>query len=319
MMGERVDRDMDTVLCIEDLYKDYSGGWRKPPRTALAGLYLEVPRGKTIGLLGPNGAGKTTTLKCIMGLIQTQGGKISLFGDEAVGAKARRSIGFLPEQPYFDLYLTPRKLLAYYGHLVGMQTGNLKSRVSYLLNLVGMGEEADLAMTKYSKGMLQRIGLAQALLSEPEFLVLDEPSSGLDPLGKLQVRDLLESLKSNGITILLSSHQLSEIEEICDGVAIIHKGRNIASGSLDELLRSRDEYEISLEKALPAPIAGLPASASWSDSLQTRMLVDKADLNQTLGALAASGAAIAGVRQRRISLEEYFLKQVGSEGWEVGQ
>jgi len=308
---------MDVVLSIADLYKDYSGGWRKPPRKALSGLNLEVPRGKTIGLLGPNGAGKTTTLKCIMGLIQPQGGKISLFGDEIVGARARRSIGFLPEQPYFDLYLTPRKLLSYYGHLVGMEPGNLKARISYLLNLVGMGEEADLVMAKYSKGMLQRIGLAQALLAEPEFLILDEPSSGLDPLGKLQVRDLLESLRKNGTTILLSSHQLSEIEEICDGVAIIHKGRNVASGGLDELLRSRDEYEISLEQALPAPLEGLPASASWADSPRTRLLVDKADLNEVLGTLAASGAAISAVRQRRISLEEYFLQQVRSEGWEV--
>jgi len=315
----RGDEGMDTVLRVEELYKDYSTGWRKPPRTALSGLNLEVPKGSVIGLLGPNGAGKTTTLKCIMGLIRPQDGRIWLFGEEGVDARKRRSIGFLPEQPYFDLYLSPRKLLAYYGRLAGMHPSDIKAKTSYLLNLVGMGEEADLTMDKYSKGMLQRIGLAQSLLTEPEFLVLDEPSSGLDPLGKMQVRDLLESLKGGGTTILFSSHQLSEIEEICDGVAIIHQGQNIASGGLDELLRSRDESEIMLEKAPAAPHEGLPASASWTDAAQTRLVVDKGDLNQTLRILTGSGAVISEVRQRRMTLEEYFLEKVGSRGWEVGQ
>lgn len=309
---------MDTVLGIEDLYKDYPGGWRKPRRTALSGLNLEVPRGKTIGLLGPNGAGKTTTLKCIIGLIRPRSGRISLFGGEVLGASARRSVGFLPEQPYFDLYLTPRKLLSYYGRLAGMQPGDIKSRTSFLLNLVGMGGEADLSMDKYSKGMLQRIGLAQALISEPEFLILDEPSSGLDPLGKIQVRDLLESLRANGTTILISSHQLSEIEEMCDGVAIIHKGRNIASGGLEELLRSREEYEVLLEEAMLSPPEELPASASWMNAERSRLVVDREDLNGTLRALTDSGAAIELVRQRRMTLEEFFIEQVGNEGWESG-
>jgi len=309
---------MDTVLRIEDLHKDYRGEWRKPRRIALSGLNLEVPRGKTIGLLGPNGAGKTTTLKCIIGLIRPRSGRISLFGEEVIGAGARKSVGFLPEQPYFDLYLTPRRLLSYYGRLAGMQPSDIKARTSYLLNLVGMGDEADLSMDKYSKGMLQRIGLAQALINEPEFLILDEPSSGLDPLGKIQVRDLLESLRSNGTTILLSSHQLSEIEEMCDGVAIIHKGRNIASGGLEELLRSREEYEVVLEEAMPSSPGGLPASASWMDDRRMRLVVDREDLNGALKILTESGAAIELVRQRRMTLEEYFIEQVGNEGWESG-
>jgi ABC-2 type transport system ATP-binding protein len=310
---------METVLRLEDLHKDYSTGWRKPLRTALAGLNLEVPRGSIIGLLGPNGAGKTTTLKCIMGLIRPQAGRIWLFGEEAAGAEARRHIGFLPEQPYFDLYLTPRKLLAYYGRLAGMDSSSIKTKTSYVLSLVGMGDEADLAMDKYSKGMLQRIGLAQALLAEPEFLILDEPSSGLDPLGKMQVRDLLASLRNGNTTILLSSHQLSEVEEVCDGVAIIHAGRNIASGGLDELLRSREEFEIELEKAPPADRDVLPESASWADASRTRLVVGKKDLNAALGALVASEALISEVKQRRMTLEEYFIAKVGREGWEVGQ
>jgi ABC-2 type transport system ATP-binding protein len=310
---------MEAVLRVEGLHKEYSTGWRKPPRTALTGLDLEVPRGTIMGLLGPNGAGKTTTLKCIMGLIQPQAGRIWLFGEEDAGAAARRSMGFLPEQPYFDLYLTPRKLLSYYGRLAGMDPGSIRTKTSYVLSLVGMGEEADLAMEKFSKGMLQRIGLAQALLAEPEFLILDEPSSGLDPLGKVQVRDLLASLRNGNTTILLSSHQLSEIEEVCDSVAIIHAGRNIASGGLGELLRSREEFEIALQQALPAEGFSPPESCFWADDSRTRLVVGRKDLNEVLRVLLESGALICEVRQRRMSLEEYFLTKVGKEGWEVGQ
>ena len=318
-MENNGDKGTGAVLRIEDLCKDYSIGWRKPPRTALAGLDLVVPRGSIIGLLGPNGAGKTTTLKCIVGLIRPQGGKIWLFGEEAVNAKARSRIGFLPEQPYFDLYLTPRRLLAYYGRLAGMDPSDIKTRTSHVLSVVGMGDEADLAMEKYSKGMLQRIGLAQALLAEPEFLILDEPSSGLDPLGKLQVRDLLASLRNGGTTILLSSHQLSEIEEVCDGVAIIHEGRNVANGGLDELLRPRDEFEISLAEAMPVRPEALPASAVWTDTSLRKLVVSKQDLNETLRILLDNGAAISEVRQRRMTLEEYFLDKVGTQGWEAGR
>ncbi len=283
------------------------------------GLDLEVPRGSILGLLGPNGAGKTTTLKCVMGLIRPQSGRIWLFGEEASGAEALRSIGFLPEQPYFDLYLTPRRLLSYYGRLAGMETGSIRTKTSYVLNLVGMGGEVDLPMEKFSKGMLQRIGLAQALLAEPEFLILDEPSSGLDPLGKMQVRDLLLGLRDGGATILLSSHQLSEIEEVCDEVAIIHAGRNIASGSLDGLLRSQEEFEIAFERALPQEQGGLPGSAEWADGTRTRLVVPKHDLNVALETLARCGAPISEVRQRRMTLEEYFKAEVGREGWEVGE
>jgi len=310
---------METVLSIEDLRKDYSTGWRKPPRSALTGLNLEVPRGSIIGLLGPNGAGKTTTLKCIMGLIRPQAGRIRLFGEEGAGAAARRNIGFLPEQPYFDLYLTPRKLLTYYGRLAGMDPSGIRTKTSYVLSLVGMDSEADLAMDKFSKGMLQRIGLAQALLTDPEFLILDEPSSGLDPLGKMQVRDLLAGSRDGGKTILLSSHQLSEIEEVCDGVAIIHAGSNIASGSMDELLRPRDEFEIEIEQAWPADGGGMPEGAVWTDTSRTRLVVGKPDLNPALGALLAGGAPVREVRQRRMTLEEYFIEKVGREGWEVGR
>ncbi len=308
---------MEPVLRVEGLRKEYSLGRGKPPRSALCGLDLEVPRGQIVGLLGPNGAGKTTTLKCVMGLVRPQEGRIWLLGGEGASAQARADIGFLPEQPYFDLYLSPRRLLQYYGRLAGMDAERIKIRTSYVLSLVGMGREADLPMDKYSKGMLQRIGLAQALLGEPSFLILDEPSSGLDPLGKIQVRDLLLSLRERGTTILISSHQLSEIEGVCDGVVIIHAGRAVASGSMDELLRPREEMEVELERA-PREGVAMPDSAAWADDSHTRLLVGKADLNQALTALVEGGALVSEVRQRRMSLEEYFLSRVGREGWEVG-
>lgn len=310
---------MEPVLRTERLRKEYSVGRRRPPRSALRGLDLLVPRGEIVGLLGPNGAGKTTTLKCVMGLVRPQGGRIWLFGGEGTSVEARAKIGFLPEQPYFDLYLTPRRLLSYYGRLAGMSPENIKTRISYVLSLVGMENEADLTMDKYSKGMLQRIGLAQAMLGEPEFLILDEPSSGLDPLGKIQVRDLLISLRNGGTTILISSHQLSEIEDVCDGVVIIHAGRAIASGGMDELLRSREEMEIELEQAPRDGASAMPESASWVDESRTRLLVGKGDLNHVLKVLVDGGALISQVRQRRMTLEEYFISKVGREGWGVGQ
>jgi len=304
---------MQPVLHIEDLHKSYRTAWRKPRRCALNGLNLEVPKGSITGLLGPNGAGKTTTLKAIMGLIHTESGSIRVFGAEGISAEARMRIGFLPEQPYFDLYLTPRKLLGYYGRLAGLDAAEITSRVAHLLNLVGVEEEGDLPLDKFSRGMLQRTGFAQALISEPEFLILDEPSSGLDPLGKIQVRDLLMGLSAGGTTVLLSSHQLSEIEEVCDLVAIIDRGRNVASGSLLDLLRSREEVEIALISPPLTSLAQMPQSAVWMDEARTRLILNKEDVNQALKMLMQADAVIGEVKQRRMTLEEFFVSQVGAE------
>ncbi|NPV58764.1 MAG: ABC transporter ATP-binding protein [Actinobacteria bacterium] len=309
---------MEAVLSVEELHKAYRTRLGGPRRQALSGLSFTVPRNSVVGLLGPNGAGKTTTLKCVMGLVRPDAGKVSLFGRDGDAVEARRRVGFLPEQPYFDLYLTPRKLLHYYGRLSGMGASSARSRISYLLNLVGMEDDADLTMDKFSKGMLQRIGLAQALLAEPELLILDEPSSGLDPLGKLEMRDVLKSLGTGGTTILLSSHQLSEIEEICDRVIIIHRGREVASGRLDELLEEKGDCEVLLAEPAPGATSGLPSSASWAeDSGGKRLTVSREELSAALTALIESGASIAEVRSRRLSLEEFFVRRIGKTGWEV--
>jgi ABC-2 type transport system ATP-binding protein len=301
---------MASVLRIEDLRKSYRVGNKNPRREAVDGLNLEVEAGQIFGLLGPNGAGKTTTLKCILGLVNADSGNIWLFGSEGIKAEARRKIGFLPEQPYFELYLTPRKLLAYYGRLFSLDSSTIATRTSYLLSLVGLEDEADLTLNRFSKGMLQRIGIAQALLNEPEFLLLDEPSSGLDPVGKIQIREILEGLQRGGTTILLSSHQLSEIEDICDSVAIMDKGRNVASGTMDELLQTEEEYQISLSEQIMDYSSLLPGSAILSDEDSRRVAVRKEDLNTTLRRLLDEGASITEVRQKRLDLEEFFMARL---------
>jgi len=301
---------MTTVLRIEDLKKSYRTGRKSPKRDAINGLNLEVNSGQILGLLGPNGAGKTTTLKSVLDLVSPDSGNIWLFGNKGISAEARKKMGFLPEQPYFELYLTPRKLLRYFGKLFGLEASAIEARISHLLNLVGLTEEADLSLNRFSKGMLQRMGIAQALISEPEFLILDEPSSGLDPMGKIHIRGILEDLRRGGTTILISSHQLSEIEDICDGVAIIDRGRNVASGSLDELLQSEEQYEISLLEPLHDFSGGFPESASWEDEEKRGLNVKREDLNATLKLLMENGGSIAEVRQKRLSLEEYFINRV---------
>lgn len=304
---------METVLRVEELRKSYRSGWRKPPRRALNGLNLEVPRGSIVGLLGPNGAGKTTTLKIVMGLVRPDGGRVMLFDREAGDPEVRSRVGFLPEQPYFELYLTPRRLLNYYGRLSGMSLESIADRSSHLLNLVGLGEVADLSMEKFSKGMLQRVGLAQALLSEPELVILDEPSTGLDPLGKIEVKEILAGLRRSGVTILLSSHQLSEIEEICDRVVIIAGGENVASGGLDELLRSRDEFAITLSRPSGEPKPLLPPSASWAEDGK-RIFVRREETGEALRSLIDAGLEIEEMGPRRITLEEFFLSRVTAVG-----
>ncbi len=300
---------MGTVLQIEGLRKSYATGRRRPPRPALKGLDLEVRRGSVFGLLGPNGAGKTTTLKVIMGLVRPDAGRVTVLGRQADDLSVRSRIGFLPEQPYFELYMTPRRLLTYYGRLAGMSSERIRERIPYLLNLVGLGDVTDLRLEKFSKGMLQRVGLAQALLNRPELVILDEPSSGLDPLGKIEVKEILDGLRREGVTVLLSSHQLSEVEEVCDRVAIISGGENVASGGLDDLLRSKDEFRVVLAGPLLVEKPLLPPSASWSSDGRT-LYVKRESLSRVLRSLIDAGIGVEEVAPRRMTLEEFFLSRV---------
>src|SRR5581483_5262176 len=224
-------------ILVEDLTKSFNPNWPwRTPITALAGLSFSVSRGEIYGFLGPNGAGKTTTLKILMGLMRATSGKAEILGKPAGDVETRRRIGFLPEAPYFYDYLTAEEFLSFYGHLAGIDRGALACRVTELLDLVGLSEARTRQLRKFSKGMLQRIGLAQALIHDPELIILDEPMSGLDPIGRKQIRDLILSLRDQGKTVFFSTHIVPDVEMICDRVGIVVKGKLLASGRVDELV-----------------------------------------------------------------------------------
>jgi ABC-2 type transport system ATP-binding protein len=220
-----------------ELTKDYAVGfWRKRPRRALDHLSLQVGVGEVFGFLGPNGAGKTTTLKLLLQLVFPSSGEARIFGRPAGDLAAKRRFGYLPEQPYFYDHLTAEELLTYYGGLFGIPSSERRRRVTALLDEVGIGSERRIPLRKYSKGMLQRVGIAQALINQPDLVILDEPMSGLDPLGRRDVRALILRLRDRGCTVFFSSHVLSDAEALCSRVAILAKGRLVASGLLKEML-----------------------------------------------------------------------------------
>src|SRR5437868_14079414 len=228
--------DANLVVQTEQLSKIFRVGFWGKKVTAVDGVNLEVRPGEVYGFLGPNGAGKTTTLKMLMGLIYPTSGQAWLFGRDLGDPQTKARLGFLPESPYFYDYLTSREFLGFYGHLFGLWGTVLSKRVDELLDLVGMTHAKDLQLRKFSKGMLQRVGIAQALINNPELVVLDEPMSGLDPIGRKEVRDLILELRDQGKTVFFSTHILSDVEAITDRVAIIARGQLQAHGTPAELV-----------------------------------------------------------------------------------
>src|SRR6187399_799847 len=228
---------MTAAIETDELTKDYKVGfWRPRPYRALDRLTLAVEPGEVFGFLGPNGAGKTTTLKLLMQLVFPTSGTADLLGKPAGDLSAKRRIGFLPENPYFYDYLTAEELLEYFAGLFGYRGAERRRRASQLLDEVGVGAERRLQLRKFSKGMLQRVGIAQALVNDPELVILDEPMSGLDPLGRRDVRSLILRLRDRGCTVFFSSHVLSDAEALCSRVAIMAKGRLLTTGRLTEML-----------------------------------------------------------------------------------
>jgi ABC-2 type transport system ATP-binding protein len=251
---------------------------------AVRDLNLEVASGQIYGLLGPNGSGKSTTLKIILGLVPPTRGQAKIFGRDSDRVASRESVGFLPESPYFYKFLTGEETLRFYGKLCGLRGTALKSRVEEMLALVGLTSARKRRLAGYSKGMLQRIGLAQALIQEPALLVLDEPTAGVDPAGAREIRDLILKLKSRGVTVLLSSHLLGQVQEICDRVGILANGVLVREGALNELLGVENQTQFVLEDARP-------------------------DLLEAIGDLAArSGARVIERGRPRTSLEQLFLE-----------
>jgi ABC-2 type transport system ATP-binding protein len=226
------------VVEIENLSKDFSTGfWKKHSVRALDNLCLQVNEGEIFGFLGPNGAGKSTTLKLLMNLLSPTSGTARILGKPITDTSMRQSIGYLPENPYFYDYLTPRELLTYIGRLFGMHQPELSRRVTGLLDDVGLNHVPNVQLRKFSKGMVQRLGIAQAIINHPGIVFLDEPMSGLDPLGRMEVRRIITSLKARGATVFFSSHILPDVEAICDRVAILNRGRLREAGALDEILK----------------------------------------------------------------------------------
>jgi len=287
-------------------------------RVALQDLTLAVEEGEIFGLLGPNGAGKTTTLKILVGIIFPTRGSARILGRPLGDKWAKARLGFLPENPYFYDYLTGREFLKYYGQLYGISRRERARRAEALLERVGLRDAADLPLKGYSKGMLQRVGLAQALLNDPQIVILDEPQSGLDPLGRKEIRDLILQLREEGKTVFFSSHILSDAELVCDRVAILYGGKLKNVGRLTELLSARiKEYEIVAR--------GLPSATleEWRPRLD-RLIVqhDEAmmvvrqekDAREILAHLGALGASLLSFNPRRETLEEYFIAQVRGGG-----
>lgn len=238
----------ESVIQLRELSKEYPAGWRET-KVVLKHISLSVKKGEVFGFLGPNGAGKTTTLKLMTGLIKPTSGEISILGRPPEDVEMRRKIGFLPENPQFQRHLTAREFMRYYGQLLFIPDEELKERSDGLLARLDLSDAADLAIGKFSKGMVQRLGIAQALLGEPEVLLLDEPMAGLDPLGRKTMMELMKEQKERGVTVFFSSHILSDVEVLCDRIGILHRGELVAVGTMEELMRSLPlDREKSLEE-----------------------------------------------------------------------
>ena len=305
----------DLVVQTEQLSKVFRVGFWGKRVTAVDGLSLEVRRGEVFGFLGPNGAGKTTTLKILMGLIYPTSGTARLFNLDMGDPQTKARLGFLPESPYFYDYLTSREFLCFYGHLFGLWGAVLGKRADELLELVGMTHAKDLQLSKFSKGMLQRVGIAQALINDPELVVLDEPMSGLDPIGRKEVRDLILRLKESGKTVLFSSHILHDAEVLCDRVAIVLKGRLVACGRVTDLMDQGASHQVELVVDRLTP-EGLDHLRPLTDKVVLqgdRMLVVLKSQQQVEGALEiirSGKASLVSLNPQKGSLEDFFIREV---------
>ena len=275
-----------SAICIQNLTKDFAVGMRGKKLRAVDDLCLEVGDNEIFGLLGPNGSGKSTTIKIILGLLEASKGTCEIYGRPSKLVDARRSVGFLPEAPYFYRYLTGRELVRYYARICMVPRVKIDSAVDSVIKLVGMTEAADRRVGTYSKGMLQRIGLAQSLVHDPQLVILDEPTAGVDPLGSAAIAEIVRELKRRGKTVLLSSHLLAQIEGLCDRVAILYRGKLVREGRIDDLVEEKDAESLVVQ--------GLSAEG--------RALVE--------AEIKAQGGRLARVEKPRLSLDAYFLKEV---------
>lgn len=296
---------------IDNLTKSYPVGfWKKQFRPALKGLSLKVERGETFGFIGPNGAGKTTTLKLLMGIIFPTAGSAHILGKDIADAEIKKKVGFLPEQPYFYDYLNPSELLDYYASLSGVSATERKKRIPELLERVGLADSARKQLRKFSKGMLQRVGIAQAIIHDPEVIFLDEPMSGLDPIGRHEIREMIQGLKDAGKTIFFSTHILSDAEALCDRVAVVHKGELRGIGVMSELRSSTGgKTEVIWEGSGAVPrVAQLLMDSHVTGEL-VRATVASENLDTLLARLREHQGRLISVTPLHGTLEQYFLSR----------
>lgn len=275
---------------VKNLVKDFKGALGVERVRAVKDVSLQIAPGEVYGLIGPNGSGKSTTMKAVLGLVAPTSGATAIFGRNSLKVDSRNEVGFLPENPYFYKHLTAAETVRFYGKLCGMRGRKLKERIGELLELVGLQDARDRRLKGFSKGMLQRIGLAQAMVQDPRLLVLDEPTAGVDPTGSRQIRDLILELKNRGITVFLCSHLLEQVQQVCDRVGIIHQGVLVNEGRLDELISVENRTELILENA----------SENLLD--QIRSLVD-----------VTYQAEVVSEGNARTTLEDLFLRETMSD------
>jgi ABC-2 type transport system ATP-binding protein len=309
------------VVEIAALHKTFAVGFFRKKVEAVRGVAFDVHEGEIFGVLGPNGAGKTTTIKILLGLVFPTSGTLKIFGHEHPGPAAMRRVGYLPENPYVYQYLRAHEFLDLCGRLCGMSAADRKRRIEEMIAKVGLSHATDRPIGKFSKGMTQRIGLAQALLHDPELLILDEPMSGLDPIGRKEVRDLVLEEKARGKTILFTSHILTDVEKLCDRVAILHRGQVTAYGALETLLKPevrRTELELEgvsaeLEAELEALGAKVVRARGEGPSRHLVLVVEGATAKPVVERAAQSGAHLTHLAEQRETLEDLFLRDAVKE------
>ncbi|MFQ3582612.1 MAG: ABC transporter ATP-binding protein [Chloracidobacterium sp.] len=304
---------MPPVVEIEHLSMEYvTGFWRNKRAKSLVDVSLEVYEGEVFGFLGHNGAGKTTTLKILMRIVYPTGGTARILGRPLDDLTMRRRIGYLPETPYFYDYLTGRELLDYFGRLCGLDADQRAQRIRDMLALVSLQHAADRPLRKYSKGMLQRIGIAQALLHDPDVVFLDEPMTGLDPIGRREVRDIIAGLRDRGKTVFFSTHILSDVEALCDRIAILKQGRRVAYGTLAEIQAGRSvTLEIVATETTPETVQALEPYAARLRQTAAGLHCELKSASQVSDAVAAlhhHGGRLVSITPIKSALEEFFIR-----------
>lgn len=313
----------DVVIETVSVSKTYrSGLFRRRSFAALQNVSLMVPGGQVFGLLGPNGAGKTTLIKILLGIVRRTGGSATVLGCPAGSLAARRDVGYLPENHRIPRHLSARTAMQYYGGLSGLSQTEIRLRTDPLLELVGLKGRESERVAGYSKGMLQRLGLAQAMLHRPKLVVLDEPTDGVDPVGRREIRDVLKRLASEGHSVFLNSHLLQEIELVCDSVAILNKGQLIRTGTVRELTAALSDAPVQLQVTgdetairsiiLRSPNARVRQVAPNAFEVESK-ITEQAELDRTVDELRAAGVSIWRLARKEQTLEEVFLGIVGAE------